>query len=164
MRFEIEHQFSAPPPQVAETILDPAFQDSLNGITDVLAERELLSQEERDGLIVRRVRCVLGVDLGRARRFVGDGEPAWVEEATWDPGAMAWTWVIHPEIAKELLSAHGNMSLADGSGGTSRVVDGDVKVRVPLYGGRVEKVIVEGLTKAYEAEAEHLADWLASRH
>ena len=162
MHFAIEHHFDADPALVAETILDPAFQATLAGVTDVLAAREVLSQESRNGTIVRRVRCVLAVDLGAARRFVGNGEPAWVEEAVWDPAELTWSWTIHPEIAKELLSAAGTMGLGEAGSGTLRTVAGDVKVRVPIYGGRVERVIVEGLEKAYDAEADHLAEWLGS--
>jgi Protein of unknown function (DUF2505) len=45
---------------------------------------------------------------------------------------------------------------------TVRRVTGTVKVRVPLYGGKVEGWIVDGLERAYEEEAERLAEWLES--
>ena len=43
---------------------------------------------------------------------------------------------------------------------TLRLVTGTVKVKVPLYGGRVEGVIVQGLEQAYAEEATRLAKWL----
>lgn len=161
MHFEIEHRFDAPIDEVAAAILDEDFQAGLGDVVSTLEAREVLSQEEApDGTVVRRARCVLGVDLGAAKRFIGDAEPAWVETATWDPAAHTWTWVVEPEIAAEILSSNGSIELVDEGDKTLRRVTGDVKVRVPLYGGRVEKMIVENMTAAYEAEADHLQGWL----
>jgi hypothetical protein len=53
------------------------------------------------------------------------------------------------------------MELKPSEHGTIRVVLGTVKVRVPLYGGRVEGWIIDGLERAYDEEAQRLADWLA---
>jgi hypothetical protein len=160
--FAISHVFAAGPDDVARALLDEDYQRSLEGVGP-LRERSLLSQtSDSDGTVERRVRCVLQIELGGvARTFIGNGEPAWVEHATWDPQAMRWTWTIHPEVAADLLSADGTIELQPSGEGTARVVTGDVAVKVPLYGGKVEGWIVDGLTKAYDEEAERLAAWLA---
>jgi hypothetical protein len=160
--FDIAHRFVAAPEDVARALLDKAYQESLDGIGP-LSERVLLGQEEhRDGSVTRRVRCVLGIDLGAAKRFLGDSEPAWVEEATWDPVALRWEWVIVPEVAENLLSADGRIELTNSAAGTERRVTGRVKINVPLYGGRVEGWIVDGLKDAYDEEADRLEKWLAT--
>ena len=46
------------------------------------------------------------------------------------------------------------------TGRWSRTVTGEVKVRVPLYGGKVEGWIVNGVSRAYDEEAQRLAAWL----
>jgi hypothetical protein len=110
---------------------------------------------------VHRIRCVLDIELNpTVRRLVGQGDPAWIEESTWDPDKMQWAWDIHPEIGGELLSAKGTIDLEDGGDKTERHVRGQVKVRVPLYGGKVEGWIVEGLERAYEEEAERITEWI----
>jgi hypothetical protein len=158
--FAFEHWFEAPPEAVADALLDLDYQRSLNGI-DALSDREVLHQEEgNDGEVLRRVRCVLGVDLGGAKRFIGDSEPAWVEEARWDPANRKWQWRILPEVAKELLSASGYIEIDGSEEESVRIVSGNVRVKVPLYGGRVEAAIVRGLETAYAQEAEKLAEWL----
>jgi hypothetical protein len=160
MDFELEHRISASPDVVAEALLDERYQRSV-GAVGPLESRELLSQKKgAGGSVVRRVRCVLGVDLGAARKFIGDADPAWVEEATWDPGAGSWTWEIQPEAAANLLESSGTIRI-DGSGDkTVRIVTGMVKVKIPLYGGKVERMIVDGIEKSYDEEAERLAKWL----
>jgi hypothetical protein len=160
--FSVSHFFDAGPDEVASALLDEGFQASLDGIS-ALAERKVLSQETNGDRVVRRVRCVLDIDIsGPAKRFIGNGDPAWVEVGTWHPEEMAWRWIIEPEVAGELLAAEGVTRLSPDGQGTRRDVSGSVRVRVPIYGGRVEGWIVDGIERAYDEEAERLVDWLHS--
>ena len=163
MDFSLEHSFDAPVSSLADALLDRGFQDSL-GPVGKLSERRVLSQEKTPaGGVIRKVRCVLGVDVsGPARKLMGDGDPAWVEEATWDPTGFRWDWVIHPEIASHLLTSSGTIDLTGDDSRSTRRVAGKIKVHVPLYGGRVEGWIREGIEAAYEEEAARLADWLGA--
>jgi hypothetical protein len=164
MDFEFHHTVPAEPEEVAEVLLDRKFQSSLSKL-DGLSERKVLSQKkDGDGLVVRRIRCVLDIDItGVAKKFIGDGEPAWVEEATWHPDEMLWRWEVHPELGGELLEASGAIALKPVKGGkTKRLVTGEIKVRVPIYGSKVEGWVVHGLESAYEDEAAHLTEWLGS--
>ena len=164
MDFEISHAFPYELDAVAAAILDEEYQASL-GDVESLKSREVLSQEERsDGTVVRRVRCVLDLHItGLAKNFIGDGEPAWVEEAIWYPDRNQWEWTVQPEVAENLLKANGYISLTGSDHKTERIVHGDVKVSVPLYGGKVEGTIVDGLEHAYAEEAERLQAWLESK-
>ncbi len=165
MDFEIEHAVTGKPAHVAEVLLDSEYQASLGDHLGPLSHREVLEQTEMDdGRVVRHIRCVLDIDIdGPAKRFIGNGDPAWVEEAIWYPDKHVWEWKILPEVAKELLSANGTIELHAKGAKTLRVVTGQVKVRVPLYGGKVEGWIVDGLEKAYADEADHLEAWLKQR-
>jgi hypothetical protein len=162
MDFEFAHEIPADPDAVAEALLDKKFQASLSKLGQ-LSERKVLSQEkDSDGRVVRAIRCVLNLDVnGVAKKFIGDKDPAWVEHATWHPEKMVWTWEVHPEVAADLLEASGEIALEASRKGTKRVVSGSLKVKVPLYGGKVEGWVVKGLESAYEDEAEHLTEWLA---
>lgn len=160
MDFEISDQIPASPEIVASVLLDETYQASLHDI-GALHQRELLSQQDNGGTVVRKVRCVLDIELNpTVRRLVGQGDPAWIEESTWHPDQMQWEWDIHPEIGGELLSAKGTVHLEGSGDKTERHVRGHVKVRVPLYGGKVEGWIVEGLEAAYAEEAERLTEWI----
>jgi hypothetical protein len=164
VEFAIVHEFAAEPERVAATLLDLDYQSSLDGVGP-LKERSVLDQVSDDGgRVNRRIRCVLDIDLsGAAKKFVGDGAPAWIEEATWSPHDMTWSWVIVPEVAGQLLAASGNIRLKpDENNSTVREVAGKVDVKVPLFGGKVERVIVDGLEEAYDEEARRLQAWLES--
>ncbi|HJR45557.1 MAG TPA: DUF2505 domain-containing protein [Actinomycetota bacterium] len=163
MDFQISHSFEATADHVAEVLLDEGFQASLRDIGS-LAAREVLHQEERpDGTVLRRIRCVLDVEIsGAARRFLGDQPPSWIEEAVWDPTAMRWRWTILPEVGGDLLKAGGDIAIEQNGGGAARTVTGTVKVGVPLYGSKVEGWIVNGIEAAYDEEAERVVAWLGS--
>jgi hypothetical protein len=99
---------------------------------------------------------------GPAKGILGSADPAWVEESIWFPEEMAWRWAVTPEVAASILSAKGEMALFRDGEGTRRTVSGDVKVNVPFFGGKVERSIVDGVTKVYDEEAERLTRWLAN--
>jgi hypothetical protein len=164
VEFAFDHEFSAEPDRVATTLLDLDYQASLQGVGP-LKERVVLSQEAApDGIITRRIRCVLDIGVGRAlKRVIGDETPAWIEEATWSPSDLCWNWTINPEVAASLLSAFGSIRLTgNGHNSTTRQVTGTVDVKVPFYGGKLEATIIEGLERAYEEEALRLKSWLES--
>ena len=162
MNFEITHTFDARPDDVARAMLDEDYQRSLKTLGKL--RLELIDQKARaNGDVIRRTRCVLDMEIsGVAKKFIGDGDPAWVEKATWNEEAMAWSFTIDPEIAKELLEAEGTIRVSGVGEGALRTVEGEVKVRVPFYGGKVEGWIVDGLKDAYDEEAERLKAWLGS--
>ncbi len=90
-----------------------------------------------DGRALRRTRCVLDIEIsGVAKRLIGDGDPAWIENAIWDEEAMLWSFTIDPEIAEELLEAKGTIQISEQEGGTRRTIEGMVKVKVPFYGSK----------------------------
>ncbi|MGI8775012.1 MAG: DUF2505 domain-containing protein [Actinomycetota bacterium] len=157
MRFEVEHSFAAPADRLAALLLDLDFQNSLADIGG-LSAREVLLQETDGDEVIRHVRCVLDIQInGAARRFIGSGEPAWVEVARWIPAEMAWIWEIEPEVGGDLLEAQGRILIEKAGKGALRRVEGDIKVKVPLYGGRVEGWIADGLETAYDEEARRIS-------
>lgn len=163
MDFEIEHELAADVDAVARALLDEEFQNSLKDLGPLADRRVLAQSEEADGRIRRQTRCVLGLDLGSARKFLGSSDPAWVEDAVWHPDEMRWEWVIKPEVGGDLLKAGGTTELHSSGDGAMRRVRGTVQIRVPLYGGRVEGWIVEGLEQSYAEEADRLQAWLDAR-
>jgi len=160
--FEITHTFDARPDEVAQAMLDQDYQKSLGTLGHL--QRELLDQQTpADGRVVRRTRWVLDIEIsGMAKRLIGDGDPAWVENATWSEEAMLWRFTIDPEIAKDLLEAKGTIKISGEEDGTRRTIEGQVKVKVPFYGSKVEGWIVEGLIEAYDQEAGRLRAWLGN--
>ncbi|ACU40559.1 DUF2505 domain-containing protein [Actinosynnema mirum] len=58
----------------------------------------------------------------------------------------------------------GAMTVADKPGGGSTItLTGQVKVKIPLVGGKVEEMVVEQVAKLLDKETEFTSQWLARR-
>ena len=103
--------------------------------------------------------------------FVGDLSPAvsrvvdparltWVEHSELDRRTHRTTFVIQPDHYADRLSCEGTVSLESLDAGTRRVLDGDLRVRVPLVASTVERAIVSGLRDHASAEVRVVQAWL----
>jgi Protein of unknown function (DUF2505) len=169
VRFSVEHRFAAPLHAVEHSMTDPDFFAELRNLPGVEAP-VLLDRRERPGSVELDVRYVFSGDLPSvARRVLGRGELAWVQRSTVDLERHRTDFTIVPEAHADLLTCAGVYLLraapplpAGGAEETARTISGELRVRVPLLGGRAERAIVSGLVERLDAEAEALRRWLAS--
>ena len=80
----------------------------------------------------------------------------------WGPdeaGSRRGTWVA--EIAGAPAKLGGTMRIEAAEGGSRYTIEGEVKVPVPLIGGKAEAFIAEQVVKLAEAEAEVVRTTLA---
>jgi hypothetical protein len=164
MRFNLEHRFSAPVDDVELAVLDQAYQELLVDLPNV-AERAVELQEEReDGSVYRVVRYRFGGNLpGAVERAIGASTVIWDEVGTFRPDRHEWTFEIQPHVFRGRFTCTGRYGfLADGQG-TMRALDGELRVAVPIVGGRVERAIHEGLVETMDAEAKILERYLQDR-
>ncbi len=164
MHFRIEQRFPAPMQEVQEALVDPAFLERL-GQLPKLGRPELLGQEAHGDELRQWVRYrFTGEVSGAVRRVVDPARLTWVEELTLDRRTGRTVWRIRPDHYANLLRGEGTFELRpDGERGTLRIAEAEIKVSVPLVGGRVESAIVSGLREHAQLEEQVLAAWLTSR-
>ncbi|WP_421119544.1 DUF2505 domain-containing protein [Aquihabitans daechungensis] len=153
MRFEISQEFRHEPRAVDEAYTDPALYPTLVGLPN-LGDMVVLSHQ-RDGDTAR-----LRIHVKFLREFspavaaaIDPGKLSWVQESTHDLAAGTTTFRFVPDNYADRFSADGRTRIAARGDGAVRTLSGEVKVRAPLVGGRVEKAIVEGLEEYLAAEA-----------
>jgi hypothetical protein len=173
VRFSVEHRFAAPLHAVERSMTDPDFFAELRNLPGIEAP-VLLERREQAGSVQLDVRYVFSGDLPSvARRVLGRGELAWVQRSTVDLGRHRTDFTIVPEAHAELLTCTGvyllrslpprpDAAAGGGSEQTGRTISGELRVRVPVLGGRAERAIVGGLVERLDAEAEALQRWLVS--
>jgi hypothetical protein len=163
MRFTIEQHFDAPLDAVEAAYVDPAFLEKLSTLPKL--GRPTLLRRAEDGDVVRQaVQYRFTGDVNAAvRKVVDPARLTWVEESTIDRGTHTTTWHIVPDHYRQLLRSSGTFRLEpDGEGGTRRITDAELKVSVPLLGGKVEQAIVSGLREHAEAEADAMREFLTT--
>ena len=70
---------------------------------------------------------------------------------------------VHVTIPGKPGEMKGTASLAEDSAGTTETVSLDVKVSIPIVGGKLEGLIADMLSKALRAEHKVGRDWLAGK-
>jgi uncharacterized protein YndB with AHSA1/START domain len=157
MRFEHTMRYDAPPADVHAMVTDPAFREkvceavhSARHSTDVAATGGTVTvtvdQEQR----VRNVPSY-------AARMVGDAVRIHQVEA-WSSPSAADLDISVPGKPGQL---RGRVTLEPSAAGTTQTVRGDLKVAIPLVGGKLEKFIAGLLSQMMTIEEELGRDWLA---
>lgn len=161
MRFSLEHRFAAPVDVVAKASNAPDYLASLEDLPNLGSRKVTDFVEHADGSIHRVTHYKLGAQLPAPVVAVLGDNATWDEIADYDPKAYRWTFEIKPHVFGGRLRCTGSYTFEPAGEETVRTVDVDLKVKVPLVGGRAENEIRKGLVETMDAEAELLADYLA---
>ena len=153
MRFRLEQRFSAPVDAVEAAFLDPALLAELATLPQ-LGRPELLSCRADGAVVTRKVRYAFTGELSPAvTRVVDPRRLTWVEHSELDRGTHSGAFRIRPDHYADRLTCAGTIALEPAGTGSLRVVEGDLRVRFPLVGAKVEQAIVAGLRDHAAAEA-----------
>ncbi len=163
MRFRFEQQFSAPLEEVEAAFVDPALLAELSTLP-ALGRPELVGHVDAGNSVSQQVRYAFTGPLSPAVTAVVDPERlTWVEHSELDRRAHRSVFRIQPDHYADRLSCSGTAMFEPVGDGTRRTVEGDLKVRFPLVGGKVERAIVSGLRDHASAEARVVQAWLDGR-
>ena len=164
MRFQLQQRIAAPVDAVVAAFVDPGFYESLEALPN-LARPELLSHEVNGTHVRMRVRYRFTGQLNAAVRAAIDPKKlTWVEDADHDTAAHRVTFRMIADHYADRFTASGSYRFeAAGEASTTRNCTGDIKIRMPLVGGRVENAIVSGLHEHLDSEVDLVERWIRSR-
>jgi hypothetical protein len=165
MHFTVEQRFPQPPAAVIAAYTDPALYAAMVGLARV-DRPEVLGSERTGDLAVVRVRYRFVADLpGPATAVIDPARLTWIDESRYDLAAGTSTTRLLPDHYPDRLRASASSRFeADPAvpGATLRRITGELSVKAPLVGGRVERAIVEGLQEHLGEEAGVVAAHLAT--
>jgi hypothetical protein len=153
----------ATPVTVFAMLLDKDFQDRKCAATGALDHRVEITEYDDGSATIMTVRTMPTDSLPElARSFVGATlsvrqTDEW--QAPAPDGARDGTLLVEIEGAPVRMT--GTLRLAGEGAGAVESVDGDVKVRVPLVGGQLEKLVAPVILAATQVEERTGAAWLA---
>jgi hypothetical protein len=154
-----ELTYDAPLTDVGEMLMEPAFREHVCDAQR--AVRKTVSVGPDGGgmkVVVDMVQPTDGIPRF-AKKFVGD-EINIVQQEAWSSPTAATVTVEIPGKPGEM---RGTVSVTEDDAGTTENVKMDIKVGIPLVGGKIEGLIAELLTKALRAENHVGRQWLAER-
>lgn len=163
MKFAVRQAVAVPPDRAITAYGSPSFYEGRPAHDDI-AVREVVRHEEAGDRVLLEVRFA----------FTGSVSPA--VRAVIDPARMSWvtrteilraearsSWVVLPDHYPDRLSARGTYRFErgdDGPASTDVEVEGDLKIRVPIVGRSVERVIVADLRAYIADEVAGIPDWV----
>jgi hypothetical protein len=129
-------------------LMDAAFREQ---VCDALhALRKTVTVDQDGGgmrVVIDMVRSADGIP-GFAKRFVGD-EIHLVQTERWSDIETARVEVVIPGKPGQMS---GTVALRESGGVTTETVTMEIRVSIPLVGGKIESLIAELLRKALTAE------------
>jgi uncharacterized protein YndB with AHSA1/START domain len=156
MEFRTELSYDAGPDEVFAMLSDPAFRERVAEAQGVVSvDVRLTATGDGFTLVSDQVQNTEGLPA-IAKKITGDTTRAVVTEewASRTQGSIAITAPGKPTSAK------GTVTLAPDGAGTVEVVELDVRVKVPLVGGKLEKLMAETIGSGYEVEHTVGRAWL----
>ena len=143
-------------------MVDPEFLESTR-LPDVGPPKVLSREEDGDTVTLRVSYHYTGSLDSLARRVLRTSDVAWVQETRLDRSSHRTTFTVIPKVHAERFQCGGSMQLTEAGAVTQRVIDGELKIKVPIFGGRAEGMILPGLRSRMNREAELLDEWLKGR-
>jgi hypothetical protein len=125
-----------------------------------MAGREVLDRTETDDAILQTVRFIPEEQPPLFIRRITGGNLSYLEKSTFHRRERYLDYVI---TFSKLIASRitGKFTVVEaGEGRLSRTVAGEISVRIPAIGGRIERHILAGMKRSYRIEARFTEDWL----
>jgi hypothetical protein len=158
LRLSFEHHVNAPLLAVEAALLSPdAVRDAPDALRTV-ASAELLALDDRGDTIARDAHFRLAP--GFLPALADQLEAGWVEHVAWSRTEHLGHFEVHPDLPTLLgrrVRCEGTYRLeVDPAGGTRRIIEGELSVRVPLLGAAIEARTTRMLAAHFGDEAAFL--------
>lgn len=157
MKFSHVLSYDATPGEVYAMLADPAFREKV--CAAMQATRHSVTIEPSGAgmsVVMEQTQPARGIP-SFAKRFVGD-EMDIVQRESWTDGSSAELTIDLPGKPGRFA---GRITMAGDGDRTVETVAGDVSVKVPLVGGKLEALIGDLLQVALRAEERVGREWLA---
>jgi hypothetical protein len=157
-RLTYELTYDAPLIDVGEMLMEPAFRERVCDAQGTI--RKSVSIGPDGGgmkVVIDAVQAAQGIP-GFARKFVGD-EIQLVQTEQWSDLENGRVEVVIPGKPGQMS---GTITLREAGGTTTETVVMDIKVGIPLVGGKIESLISDLLRKALRVENAVGRDHLSS--
>lgn len=159
MDIRIVQRFPCSTQKLWEIIRNPDFEKETREAANV--DVVVLKKEERNGILVEKIRTTSRKELpGLIRSAVGADRMVYDQEMESDLNKYSTAWKVIPAFASDKVMCSGTSRVQPTADGCERVVTGELKVSVPLVGGKIEQAIVAELENSYGKTADVIHKWI----
>lgn len=163
MRVSLTHRFECDPETLWAVFDSDEFEEALGRETGVV--RTLEHEAENGPISERRRRTRLAQELpGVVKKVLGADSLEWLEVATLNRDRNRLEWMIElPRAVASRIDIHGTTRVRLDGDASMRTITGEITVRIPVVGGRIESIVAKSLNESYEAAARIAREILDQR-
>ncbi len=164
MKIELVQHFETDPQTFWTVFFDEAYNEALFRDGLKVIERTVLDSKENDQEISRVVRVTPAEAVPAAVQKLIGGDTTYVEHTTYRKGSNEAHIKVEmlADRIKSKFSFNSVIRVEPDGNGIKRTLAGELKVKIPLMGGNIEKLVAEGLQRNDRKAAEFMSQWLAS--
>lgn len=163
MQIRIAHTFPCTPSEYWDATRAPGVDDEVRREAEV--DITELSREDRGGgRTFERTRVSPRKELPAiAQKALGAPKFTYVQEIESDPASLSTTWKVLPDVLPGKVQCSGRSRVVPHAAGCERIIEGEIKVNLPLVGGTVEKHVLDAIMRSYDRAADVIRRHLPRR-
>jgi hypothetical protein len=162
MELRTRHRFSCPPQIYWELTRSTDFLDEARREAQV--DVEVLERRDSGTTHYERVKVSPREELPAiAQKALGTARLTYIQETTEDSATLTGTWKVTPVVMANKVTCAGTLQVAPAPGGCERIIEGEIKVAIPLVGGAIERHVSELVAQSYDRAADVVRRHLARR-
>lgn len=148
MKFRHELTYDASPTEVFEMLADPAFREAACKAQDVISADVVLEREGNSFTLTIDQEQRTDDLPAFARTFAGESTRA-IQHEEWAESTWGTLRIDAPGKPSEVK---GSITLLPDGSRTREVVELELRIKVPLIGAKLEKLLADKVTAGMEAE------------
>jgi uncharacterized protein YndB with AHSA1/START domain len=163
VRLKAELRYDAEPAEVFAMLTDPAFQERKLAATGAVEhEAEVATRDDGGAVVTTRRTMPTDQVPDLVRNLVGPRLTI-VQVEEWGPAGAdgGRSGTVTAEVSAAPVRLTGTLRLAAAGAGTIETLDAELKARLPIIGGRIERAADPAITAAVEVEEREGRAWLA---
>lgn len=156
-------EYSATPDEVFAVLSDPKFQEAKCAATAAIKHKASV-ETSGDRTVITTERILPSDGLPDfVKSMVGETLKV-TETQEWGPASADGSreGTVTMGVAGAPIALQGKISLAPGGAGTIEDLSAELKAKVPLIGGKIEKAAAPPIEEAIAIEVQTAQEWLAT--
>ncbi|RAL22411.1 hypothetical protein DL240_11225 [Lujinxingia litoralis] len=162
MKFTMTHRFECPAEQLWDIFDDPEFDRRLEEATGV--RREVLQSSTEGAVEHKLLRCVSLKEMpAMMAKALGTESFEFEQANALDRQRGELAWKVKPAVLADRVEAQGVTRVQSEGTGCVRTIEGEISIRIPLVGKKMEGKLSENIKSSYEEAARIAREMVAER-
>jgi hypothetical protein len=161
MRFDIAQEFDCTPDEFWAVFFDEEYNTEL--YRRLKSRRTVVRSDDQGDRVDREIKIELGHSVPGFVEKLLSGPLGYIERSTFHKTRKKLDVRVDVPVAGGRVAITGDFDVAAVGAKTRRRWAGDIAVKVPLVGGKVESILVDNMVKDYETASAVTRDWIVKK-